>query len=499
MPSRTQRRQGGFALIALVAAVLLAGSASAIEAQTVTDPRIAEFDPSPDHWTVLDSGQPAVLRYALEMYVLGAPSPFLTVDMGKPSPAQDGRIRYDFTSAVAGLVWPAGPFEARVNAVGPEGSAASDASNPFTFSSSSGCALSLTTTSIQAPAAGGQYAIGVNTGSGCRWTASTSQSWLTLSTTSGSGNGTLPVQVRASTLTYSRTGIVYVGGVALTIWQAAGSSSSSGATAPRLSWPTPLAITQGTPLGALQLNATASVAGTFTYNPPAGTVLPAGTHTLTATFVPADLSLYRTATTYTTLVVDAARFRLSVVRPSGGTITGAGINCGTSGNVCQVTMPSSMTLGLQATADSGFAFSQWSGDCAGTNASTWIALNGVETCGAVFSPVPAPPSSGSSTSGGTTSTTTGSLPAGPPFTLTVSRPSGGTVAGAGIHCGTAGALCQVSMPASMTLGLQAIPDAGYVFSGWSGHCSGTAASIWLPLTGPRTCGATFTPARIPIE
>jgi hypothetical protein len=499
MPFKTQRRRGGFALTALLVAVLSAGLASAVGAQTVTDPRVAEFDPSPDHWAALETGQPAVLRYTLEIYLRGALSPYVTVDMGKPSPAQDGKIRYEFASALAGLNWPTGQFEARVTAVGPGGSASSGASNPFAFSAGTGCALSLTTASILAPAAGGQYSVGVSTGDGCRWAATTSQSWLTLSTTSESGSGTLRVQVRASTLTYSRTGIVYAGGQALTIWQAAGASGPV-ATTPKLSWPTPLAITQGTPLGALQLNATASVAGAFTYAPQAGTVLPAGTHTLTATFVPADRILYRTATTYTTLVVDAAKFRLSVSRPSGGTISGAGINCGTLASVCQVTMPSSMTLGLQATADKGFSFSRWSGDCTGTNASTWLALNGVKTCGAVFATAAAAPPAGSSTSGGTTAEPeAGSLPAGPPFTLTVSRPTGGTVAGAGINCGSAGSTCQVSMPASMTLGLQAIPDAGYVFSNWTGHCSGTAVSLWLPLTGPRTCGAAFTLARDPIE
>ncbi len=385
MPSWTQRRRGGFALIALLAATLSVAFGSALEAQTVTDPRVAEFEPSPDHWTTLESGQAAVLRYELEMYLLGAASPLLAIDMGKPSPGQDGKIRFDFTSAVAGLTWPSGQLEARVNAVGPEGSAASDASNPFSFSGGPGCAVTLSTLTIQAPASGGSYAVGVSAGVDCRWAAVTSQAWLTLSTTSGTGIGTLTVRVRASSSTSSRTGLVYVGGQTLTVWQAAGAGNSK-ANVPALSWPTPLPITQGTPLGPLQLNATASVTGTFIYTPPAGTVLPAGSHTLTATFVPADLDFYRTATTYTTLLAGAAPFRLTVTRPSGGTITGAGINCGTSNNVCQVTMPSTRTLGLQAVPDAGYAFSGWTGDCTGTNPSVWLPLAGPRTCGATFSP-----------------------------------------------------------------------------------------------------------------
>jgi Flp pilus assembly CpaE family ATPase len=55
-----------------------------------------------------------------------------------------------------------------------------------------------------------------------------------------------------------------------------------------ITWPTPAAISHGTPLSSAQLNATASVPGTFVYTPAAGEVLAKGTHTLTVTFSPAD-------------------------------------------------------------------------------------------------------------------------------------------------------------------------------------------------------------------
>ena len=76
-------------------------------------------------------------------------------------------------------------------------------------------------------------------------------------------------------------------------------------TTPTISWAAPAAITQGTALSATQLNASASVAGTFVYSPAAGTVLATGTHTLTATFTPADTTRYNTATASTVLVVNA--------------------------------------------------------------------------------------------------------------------------------------------------------------------------------------------------
>ncbi len=58
------------------------------------------------------------------------------------------------------------------------------------------------------------------------------------------------------------------------------------ATAPAISWATPSAIPYGTALSALQLNATANVAGSFLYSPSAGTVPGAGLQTLSATFTP---------------------------------------------------------------------------------------------------------------------------------------------------------------------------------------------------------------------
>jgi hypothetical protein len=70
-----------------------------------------------------------------------------------------------------------------------------------------------------------------------------------------------------------------------------------------LQWAPPAPIVYGTALSAAQLNATASVPGTFTYNPPAGTVLDAGTTTLTAQFTPAD-SQYQPASITVPIVVN---------------------------------------------------------------------------------------------------------------------------------------------------------------------------------------------------
>jgi phage-related protein len=72
---------------------------------------------------------------------------------------------------------------------------------------------------------------------------------------------------------------------------------------PAIIWETPKAIIYGTALSATQLNATSTVAGTFTYSPAVGTVLGVGSHTLTATFTPTNATNYTTSTATVTLTV----------------------------------------------------------------------------------------------------------------------------------------------------------------------------------------------------
>ena len=72
---------------------------------------------------------------------------------------------------------------------------------------------------------------------------------------------------------------------------------------PPITWATPAPITYGTALSGTQLNATSTLAGSFSYSPSAGTVLSIGPHTLTATFTPVDTTNYTTGTATVTLTV----------------------------------------------------------------------------------------------------------------------------------------------------------------------------------------------------
>jgi Legume lectin domain/Abnormal spindle-like microcephaly-assoc'd, ASPM-SPD-2-Hydin len=97
-------------------------------------------------------------------------------------------------------------------------------------------------------------------------------------------------------------------------------SYSVGQATPTITWPTPAPITSGTPLSSIQLNATANVPGTFVYNPPAGTVLPAGSQTLSVTFAPTDAVDYTTASAHVTILVTQPLITLSPTSIDFGTV-----------------------------------------------------------------------------------------------------------------------------------------------------------------------------------
>jgi hypothetical protein len=64
---------------------------------------------------------------------------------------------------------------------------------------------------------------------------------------------------------------------------------------PLITWSNPADITYGTALSNTQLNASASVPGSFVYDPASGMVLSEGTYTLHVDFTPSDATNYTTA------------------------------------------------------------------------------------------------------------------------------------------------------------------------------------------------------------
>jgi C1A family cysteine protease len=85
---------------------------------------------------------------------------------------------------------------------------------------------------------------------------------------------------------------------------------------PTITWNNPMAITYGTKLSRTQLDATASVSGTFIYTPAAGTVLSADTQTLTVTFTPTDSTNYSTVSKSVSITINKATSRLTWNNPT---------------------------------------------------------------------------------------------------------------------------------------------------------------------------------------
>jgi MBG domain/Bacterial Ig-like domain (group 3)/Putative Ig domain len=142
------------------------------------------------------------------------------------------------------------------------------------------------------------------TGSPLPATAATSPAGLTVSLTYN-GNATVPTAAGN-----------YV--VVATISDANYQGTATGSLVirqqkPSLQWATPAPINYGTALTAAQLDATSSVAGSFTFNPSAGTVLGGGANqTLSVTFTPENTVDFSSTTQTVLIAVNQAQAAASI-------------------------------------------------------------------------------------------------------------------------------------------------------------------------------------------
>jgi hypothetical protein len=169
---------------------------------------------------------------------------------------------------------------------------------------------------------------------------------IPIQTTTGNFSGTfatssIPASSTAYTIQYS-----FAGDANLTSASDSSKTLTVSKVTPAVTWTTPAGISYGTALSATQLNATATyqsggspatVAGTFTYTPAAGTILSAGNNqTLSVHFVPTDTTDFATPVDKTvTLNVQTASLTPSIAASNktyDGT-TAATFTCSLSGVV----------------------------------------------------------------------------------------------------------------------------------------------------------------------
>jgi Putative binding domain, N-terminal/Viral BACON domain len=196
---------------------------SLADAQTVS-PQTVEFDPSADHSRTVN-GVKVVEGYELRFYAVAGVQPLHVIDMGKPSPQSDGKIRFNF-SALLGA-WPVNGvvYEARVVAVGPGGKTPSTVSNQFVFPATTPppapCTYTLSTSSRSGTSSATTGSVGVTTGAGCVWTAASDAGWLSVTSgASGSDDGSVGYAVAANSTTSQRVGHLTIAGRTFTFTQA---------------------------------------------------------------------------------------------------------------------------------------------------------------------------------------------------------------------------------------------------------------------------------------
>jgi hypothetical protein len=95
------------------------------------------------------------------------------------------------------------------------------AEQTITVTQGNGCTYSVQPTTISADAGGGQISVGVTSGLGCTWTATSQAPWVTLASATGTGNGTAVFSVDANTA-LPRSGTLTVAERTITVTQATG-------------------------------------------------------------------------------------------------------------------------------------------------------------------------------------------------------------------------------------------------------------------------------------
>ncbi len=214
----------------------------------------------------------------------------------------------------------------------------------------------------------------------------------------------------------------------------------------------------------------------------------------------------------TPVIIAIAPPALNISASVGGMVvsTPSGINaCRNGSGTCLATYLPGATVSLAATADSGFVFSGWGGDCSGTAICT-VGMTSVRTVAATFGPVPAPGACGTANGIASATTPTALCTTGTPSSVsnagntwnwTCAGPSGGSSASCSAPQIVAGACGSASgsTPLTTTPAGTAACSAGTVVSivtgtttftwGCSGINGGASTSCSAPIAATNgACG-----------
>jgi uncharacterized repeat protein (TIGR02543 family) len=154
------------------------------------------------------------------------------------------------------------------------------------------------------------------------------------------------------------------------------------------------------------------------------------------------------------------------------TSPGGPVDCGSlgPGTSCSWPVPTGSTVTVVQQPADGSVFQGWGGQCSGQAASCTVQMDGDRQVGAAWAPA-----------GGST------------VQLAVSVTGGGRVSGGSISCPST---CVANVALNSAVTLSASPNDGYVFTGWTGGCTGTSPSCTVTMTAASTVTATFSQANV---
>jgi Tol biopolymer transport system component len=327
------------------------------------------------------------------------------------------------------------------------------------------CSVNASLQTSQVGANAGNVALNITDSQNCGWSVDVEEDWLQRAPVQGRGSAQVTVSFQLNSEPGQRTGHIRVADELLSLAQSgltcsppAFSATSANHGSGGANGGFTLTTTSGCPwqlqtTGAVQLAPPTSgdVSEPISYTMPANPTTSPRTATISVAGGP----------TFTITQDGLPTFRLTVRRDPNGRVTSAppAVDCGST---CDLDLPAGSTYTLSASADPGFFFAGWSGDCIGVNQCV-VTMNGARSVTASFQQ--APPGT---------------------FQLDVVVSGNGSVASSppGIACPGD---CAQTYSSGTTVNLIPTPAAGFRFSNWSGAGCGDV----VQMTENRVCTATF--------
>jgi subtilisin family serine protease len=309
------------------------------------------------------------------------------------------------------------------------------------------------------------------------------------------GTGTCTVTMSAAR---SVTATFMLAPRTLTVTSSRGITAGAGTVASNpagMSCPTPTAA--GVSAANCSANFSNGTNVTLTATPATGSAFTGWSGACTGTATTCTLAMTAARSVTANFTPATASFGLTINAAKGtstasGSVSSApaGLTCATptvagqTQTTCARNFTSGTAVTLTAAAASGSTFTGWSGACTGTATTCTVTMSAARTVTATFGATAAQPTNATLTVNSARAVTTaGGTVVSNPTGISCAAPTTGT---------TMQTTCSAAYATTASVTLTATPATGSVFSGWSGACTGTAATCTISMSAARTVTATFT-------